>query len=345
MNLLELISDKDLLEFSQNYPIQRSFMGDALFPDRKTEHLEAEYMRLADEPNLPYAAEVHGFDTEARIGTRKHLTRVTVEKLLIKEKINLSEKARLLLNHGVKDTALINTLWDDMGNMAEAVKTRTEAMKMEALQTGKVTIAENGVKIQMDYGVPAGNKVTANWKEPTADILGDIQKWVDIGAENGHALTKGVTSTKILRLMQKNEAIQKAIHGSTGVGVFTSAAQLNALLSDMFGGLTLTVDDQRYVTYEDSQKTGKKKTSRFFAENAMSLFEPGNSGALGAGLWGVTPEEEEAGPYTEKSAKQFITLTRWATPDPVAVWTKASGVFIPVIPNPNGLVTATITIA
>ena len=113
----------------------------------------------------------------------------------------------------------------------------------------------------------------------------------------------------------------------------------------MFGGLTLTVDDQRYVTYEDSQKTGKKKTSGFFAENAMSLFEPGNSGALGAGLWGVTPEEEEAGPYTEKSAKQFITLTRWATPDPVAVWTKASGVFIPVIPNPNGLVTATITIA
>ena len=163
------------------------------------------------------------------------------------------------MNHGVKDTALINTLWDDMGNMAEAVKTRTEAMKMEALQTGKVTIAENGVKIQMDYGVPAGNKVTANWKEPTADILGDIQKWVDIGRENGHALTKGVTSTKILRLMQKNEAIQKAIHGSTGVGVFTSAAQLNALLSDMFGGLTLTVDDQRYVTYEDSQKTGKKK--------------------------------------------------------------------------------------
>ena len=44
-----------------------------------------------------------------------------MEKLLIKEKINLSEKARLLLNHGVKDTALINTLWDDMGNMAEAV--------------------------------------------------------------------------------------------------------------------------------------------------------------------------------------------------------------------------------
>ncbi len=32
MNLLELISDKDFAGFSQNYPIQRSFMGDALFP-------------------------------------------------------------------------------------------------------------------------------------------------------------------------------------------------------------------------------------------------------------------------------------------------------------------------
>ena len=73
----------------------------------------------------------------------------------------------------------------------------------------------------------------------------------------------------------------------------------------------------------------------------MSL---GNSGALGR-AWGVTPEEEEAGPYTEKSAKQFITPDPLGDADPVAVWTKASGVFIPVIPNPNGLVTATITIA
>ena len=33
------------------------------------------------------------------------------------------------------------------------------------------------------------------------------------------------------------------------------------------------------------------------------------------------------------SERQFVTVTQWATPDPVAVWTKASGLFVPVIPN------------
>ena len=43
------------------------------------------------------------------------------------------------------------------------------------------------------------------------------------------------------------------------------------------------------------------------------------------------------------SQKQFITISQWATPDPVAEWTKASGVFIPVIPNPYGIVIGKLT--
>lgn len=39
---------------------------------------------------------------------------------------------------------------------------------------------------------------------------------------------------------------------------------------------------------------------------------------------------------------QFVTCTRWDTPDPVATWTKASGVFIPVLPNVYGHIIATI---
>ena len=59
--------------------------------------------------------------------------------------------------------------------------------------------------------------------------------------------------------------------------------------------------------------------------------------SLGVGLWGVTPEEKEQGAFTQKSMNQFITLTQWKEPDPVAVWTKASGLFIPVLPDPSSL--------
>ena len=56
----------------------------------------------------------------------------------------------------------------------------------------------------------------------------------------------------------------------------------------------------------------------------------------------MTPEEEAYGAFTSKSQKQFITITQWETPDPVAEWTKASGVFIPVLPNPYGIVIGTV---
>jgi hypothetical protein len=347
MTLFDLVTQKDLLDFSQNYSIVRNYMGDSLFPDQKTQNFEAEYIRLADTQNLPYAAMVHGFDSEAAIGERKDFERVTVQKLLIKEKINLTEQARMLLDHGVQQNSILQYLFDDMGRMAETVKTRTEAMKMEALQTGKVTVQENKVTLQMDYKVPTGNVVnsTASWADPSADILGDIQTWVDIGSALGQKLTLGVTSTPILRLMQKNTAIQKAVNGANGTGMLVTPVQLNNLLSAMFSGLTLLANDATYIKYADTKKRGKKTSTRFFAENALSLFAPQNDGSAGIGLWGVTPEEEAAGPYTEKSSQQFITLSRWEEPDPVAVWTKASGLFIPVLPNPSGLVCATINMA
>lgn len=62
---------------------------------------------------------------------------------------------------------------------------------------------------------------------------------------------------------------------------------------------------------------------------------------MASGLWGVTPEEEQLGPWTAKSAEQFVTLTQWTEPDPTAVWSKASGLFVPVLPNPAGLFIAT----
>lgn len=286
---------------------------------------------------------VHGFDSEAAIGERKDFEHVTVQKLLIKEKINLTEQARMYLNHGLDQNAIIRYLYNDMGNMAEAVKTRTEAMKMELLQTGKITLKENGVNLVVDFDVPAENVVTVSgWNNTAHDILGDIQTWVDLGTSKGQNLTRAVTSTKIVRMMQKNEGIQKAIYGTNGTGVYISVGQLNNLLSTMFSGLTVTTNDAQYITYKDTKKKGKKTATRFFGENNFSLFDPMNNGSLGVGLWGVTPEEEISGPYTEKSAQQFITISKWEEPDPVATWTKASGLFIPVLPNPYGLVCATV---
>lgn len=339
MNILELIKDKDRLDFSQNLSIARNYMGDRLFPDVKTQHLEAEFYRLSDDMQIPTMAKVHAFDTEAAIGTRPALERVSIEKLLIKEKINQSERLSLLKANGVPETDLIAYVYDDMGRLAESVKTRTEVAKMELLQSGKITINENNVKLTIDYNVAKENKVTYTWDSADVDILANIQAMIDIAKSKGKNITKAVTSTKIMAQLRKNKYIQTAIYGANNVGTFISLAQVNTLMMEMFG-FTIEVNDELYA-YETAK--GEKTTKRYFDENKFVLLATLPNGSMGTGLWGVTPEELKMSPWSAKSAKQFITLTQWETPDPVATWTKASGVFVPVLPSKNSLVIATIT--
>ena len=343
-DILKLISQADRLDFSQNFSIARpQYLGDTLFPDMKTQSLQAEYLRLASGASLPVIASVHAFDTEAQIASRPALDKVSVEKLLIKRKINQTEKMRLLMNNGAgTDAQIIGYVFDDMGRLADAVKARTELAKMEVLATGKMSIDENNLAMSVDYHVASENTgFNFDWSESDADILGDIQEVVDVAAEKGQAITGIVVSSKVLRQMRTNTRIQTYIFGSAGSGTLVTKSQLQALFGEQFGFSEINVNDRRYGQENDA---GIITTKRFFPENKVSFICKNPTGSVGAGLWGVTPEEESLGQYTEKSAQQFITLTQWATEDPVAVWTKASGLFIPVLPNPDGLFIATVSV-
>lgn len=337
-SVLTMISDKDRLDFSQNYSIQRTYKGDILFPDIKTENLEAEYERLSEGMELPTAAMVHAFDTEAAIGVRPAFEKVSIEKLLIKEKINQSERLAHLLNKGVRESRLVDYVYDDMNRLANSVKTRTEIAKMEVMATGKMTIKENNLDMTIDYGVNKFKQLTG-WDDPSHDILGDIADMLATAKASGYVLNAALTSDKIVGYMLKNEGIVKSVHGVNGSGLIVTRTQLSTLLNELYG-ITISTDEDMYAvpTADNKGRTPK----RFFKEDAFTLYVAGTNGRVGTGLWGVTPEEERQGAFTDVNFKQFITITQWATPDPVAEWTKASGVFIPVLPNPFAMVIGTV---
>ena len=336
-NVLTMISDKDRLDFSQNYSIQRSYVGDILFPDVKTENLEAEYERLSEGMELPTAAMVHAFDTEAAIGVRPSFEKVTVEKLLIKEKINQSERLDQLLKRGVRESRLVDYVYDDMNRLANNVKTRTEIAKMEVMATGKMTIKENGLDMEIPYGVNK-KKDLSGWDDPNHDILSDIEEMVAMAVDAGYAVNAILTSTKMISYMRKNTGIANAINGVNGARIVTKA-QIDTVLNELYGIATVRVNDASYgiPTADNKGRTAV----RFFPENVFTLYVEGIGGKVGSGLWGVTPEESRQGAFTDVNYKQFITISQWETPDPVAEWTKASGVFIPVLPNPFAMVIGT----
>ncbi|WP_347036760.1 major capsid protein [Blautia obeum] len=332
-NVLESITEEERLNFSQSFDVKRPGVLDTIFPDTKTQYLKAEYYRLMSGQRLPEVAFVHALDTEAEIGTRPGFEKVLTEKLFIKRKINQSERLRQAIENGVPDNeALKNFVFDDAANLFESVVARANVMKGQFLSTGAVTVKENHVDMGIDYGVPTTAKVTlTNWATPEADIMGDIQKMVTVAEDNGYVVNKALTSLKMINYMRNNTAMQTAVLGAANKRLLTKQELANLLMQEY--AITIDRCDEKF---RFRKADGSLKTGRYFKEDVFTLYEADANGSFGTGLWGVTPEELEYRQFIQEENRSFVTLSMWATQDPVAVWTKASGMFVPVAPKANG---------
>ena len=337
----ELIDRKELLDFSQGLTIARpAYLGSRLFPDQKTQYIYQEFSRLAENGNLPQIASVHAFDTEASIASRIPMEKVEVEELLIKEKINQTESIRRMFRGFTPDNVK-SYVFDDAARLFEGVVARAEKAKIDAIATGKYTIKENNLNMTIDYGIPEENKVSTLW-DADADILGDLRAWRMLAIEKGVVPNVAITTEAVVTTMMTNASIQKAIFGSSGTGILPTISQINALLQAQVG-ITVETYEQRYAAASTVDGKVKLTSQRFFPENTFVMLSTGMNGTLGIGLWGVTPEEEEqGGAFDSKRQQQYVTITQWETPDPTIVWTKASGVFMPIMPNVYGHIIANV---
>ena len=332
-NVLETITEEERLNFSQSFDVKRPGILGTIFPDIKTQYLKAEYYRLMAGQRLPEVAFVHALDTEAEIGSRPGFEKVLTEKLFIKRKINQSERLQQAIENGVPDdNNLKKFVFDDAANLFEGVVARANVMKGQFLSTGIVKIKENHVDMSIDYGVTSDAKVTlTDWSKPDADIMGDISKMVAIAEDNGYVVNKALTSLKMINYMRNNTAMQTAVLGAANKRLLTKQELTNLLMQEY--GFTIDRCDEKY-RYRKAD--GTLKTGRYFKEDVFTLYEANANGSFGSGLWGVTPEELEYRQFIQEENLSFVTLSMWATPDPVAVWTKASGMFVPVAPKANG---------
>lgn len=332
-NVLETITEEERLNFSQSFDVKRPGILGTIFPDTKTQYLKAEYYRLMAGQRLPEVAFVHALDTEAEIGSRPGFEKVLTEKLFIKRKINQSERLQQAIENGVPDdNNLKKFVFDDAANLFEGVVARANVMKGQFLSTGIVKIKENHVDMSIDYGVTSDAKVTlTDWSKPDADIMGDISKMVAIAEDNGYVVNKALTSLKMINYMRNNTATQTAVLGAANKRLLTKQELTNLLMQEY--GFTIDRCDEKY-RYRKAD--GTLKTGRYFKEDVFTLYEANANGSFGSGLWGVTPEELEYRQFIQEENRSFVTLSMWATPDPVAVWTKASGMFVPAAPKANG---------
>ena len=320
---------------------------DQVIDDTKTDNLVAEWESLAAEFQIPVMAQFHGFDTEAKTTFRVPVDRHNIEKGLIKVKINQSERMRTLLRSGVQNDDLYDYIIRDGIRLSDQVVTRSKVAKNELLATGKVTIKENNLNLTVDYGVPNANTSLTLDLSSSADIISQIQTIVDSAKNAGVTITGIYTSSANINKMRQNAGLQTAINGNIGAGSMIRKTVMEEFLSEEFGINTVLTNDLTYGKSATIGANGRPNitSARYFPQNKVTFFATNPGGRLGRGLWGDPPEIDNARFYSneEPSSSPFVYVTQKMEWDPAVLWTKASGLFMPVLFNPNSLYIATVS--
>ena len=330
--------------------IRQNDPTDGIFGDEKTDNITAKWQSIAAGYQLPMMAQFHAFDVEAQQTVRVPIDTHNIEKGLIKVKINQSERLRTLIRSGVQgDDALWRYVINDGYNLSEQVVTRTKVAKNEVLATGQLTINENDLSLTIDYGVPADNKAYNITASANADVPAQIQAIVDAALEQGVQLDTMYTSRKVVNLIRQNKAVQTVINGTLAQGALVSMAALEAWLSTEFGINKVITNDLTYnaATGLDANDKPNVTVRKYYPDDKITFLATNPAGRVGVGLWGDPPEIELARygkqVSTGGSASPFVYITQYAENDPAVVWTKASGLFIPVIYNPSTIHIATVS--
>lgn len=342
MQITDLVPAPSLTSFIREVPSPTQWILNRFLPDELVDSIEASIDKATRRNR---AAQFRTFDAESPIGARNPFERSTVTLPPLSEKIPLGEQERLALeaarNGGSANSQrLIDQAFNDAENLAGSIKARMELARGDVLSDGKFTLAENGLALEADFGLPAEHLLApANLWSDTANStpIADLEAWCAAyedanGERPGYILMSRKAKSYITA---SAEARSMAAFYGAGVGQGPLGNnQLQALLEDR--------DLPQIQIYSATIDVAGTKTRPIEADRVVLL--PQNPRDLGYTAWGITAEALEfngnnAGVLGfEKLPGLFAcVMKQW---DPVRTWTKVAATGMPLIENPDLLMVA-----
>lgn len=235
---------------------------------------------------IGYGSEPPVVDRDAVASEMGEIAKMGLKYIATEEELLALHQAR---NNGEK-AAMIEKLTLKGVDLVSAIQRRIDVIKMEALTKGKFEYNKNGVKVSVDFGIPAENKVAltvgADWDVADRDVIGDLLGFVEKYEEvNGQAPSVILMSREANAKLLKNTVVITEAgrpSGSTRV----SQAELNAVLEG-FGLPPIQVVLDRKVTVKNVY-TGATEVIEYFPVNRVVMLSEG----VGEYLLGPTVENE-----------------------------------------------------
>jgi hypothetical protein len=268
---------------------------------------------------IGYGSEPPVVDRDAVASKMGSIAKMGLKYIATEEELLMLHQAR---NEGEK-TQMIEKLTLKGVDLVQAIQRRIDVIKMEALTKGSFAYDKNGVKVSVDFGIPAEHKVAltsgADWDVADRDVIGDLLNFVETyEASNGRAPSVILMSREAnAKLLRNNVIVTEAGRpdGSTRV----SQAELNEVLSG-FGLPPIQIVLDRKVTVKNVY-TGADEVIEFFPANRVVMLSEGVGNFL-------------LGPTVENEFQPGIHLDAYDKNEPIESILRAVAAGFPALENP-----------
>lgn len=330
MTIFDLVAAQEIVAYWEELVQDEApYPCEELFPDDKKRGLKLSWLKGSR--GLPVVLKTSAFDVHAIPRPRIGFEKLSAEMPFFKESMYIDEELRQELNMVLETgnqayiDSVMNRIFDDEMQLLRGARASRERMRMMALTTGVVSMANNGQAFTYDYQIPATHKstVTTSWSSvSTADPIEDMRQAKELIADDtGAVITRAMCDGVTWRNIRNNVNIQKKIYVlSNGVGSISDDRLRQYILDEV--GISVVVNDKRY-------KDEAGQELKFMPTNTFVMFP---EGALGKTWFGTTPEESDL--MASNVANVSITDTGVAVTtiqkaDPVNVETKVTQICLP----------------
>jgi hypothetical protein len=239
MLTLDQFAGEEFQGYVENVPPQRNYILSKYLPNKNVYDLKFAYNVI--DRKYSRTASITGFNSDAPLRDKDGLSRAFGEVAKVQHGFRIEEEELLRFTQPRREEEkqeAIDYVYDQTDNLVQGVYDIEEWMRAQVLYKGVLVYSENGVVINVDYGVPSANKLTtANlWSSvATADPLNDIQRIVDRykAVNRQQAPTELHVSSAVKMDLLKSPAIILQVYGDADSRRLITNDDLNGVLSSL----------------------------------------------------------------------------------------------------------------
>ena len=342
-DLIKDVSTADLTTFARYIPSPADFLlTQTVFAQVSVNDV---MWRIKNTGRYVNAAKYRSFDASVPFSDRQAWQTSTQGMLpALGQKLLVGEMELVLqeVSRGADQDRLLQLLYDDVERHVEAINSRLELAAGDVLVDGKFSlVGENGLTLDVDFGVPAANMPTAAkvWSDPTSDPIADELSWLDyLDSISAPEPEMVITSRRVYSYLAGNNAYRAAYYGSVNPSTTPTASLTPQQINVVRGNYNLPP-----ITLYRAQVRVDGTATKCLPDDRWIMLPPDRS-KWGQTMYGTTAESlalsRGTNPAVVREDAPGLIITRGAQDDPVQIWTKGAAVAMPVLFAPDCHITA-----